>query len=116
MAATLQNSPRVAVPAAAAARDWAAPSHRQRQFRHTLNSVSVLHNTVIGGLGGTNSQFGGTLNNAAAPNGVASATDFPNVAADANPHNLMGANGIMFPNANTDPFIFGDGHGNGVVG
>jgi len=28
----------------------------------------------------------------------------------------MGANGIMFPNANTDPFIFGDGHGNGVVG
>jgi autotransporter-associated beta strand protein len=81
----------------------------------TLNGVSVLHNTVTGGVGGTNSQFGGTLNNGIANN----PTDLPAVVFDGTAPTLTGlkgADGVPFPGASTDPFIFGDGHGNGIAG
>jgi hypothetical protein len=61
-----------------------------------------------------NSTFGGTLNNGVV-NGYFSATDQRNTVADANPKNLKGADGVPFLFASTDPFIFGDGHGNGVT-
>src|SRR5262245_61901855 len=67
-----------------------------------LNNTSFLHNTVIGGTGGTNSLYGGTLN------GITS-----NVLPGTAPNGLNGSPGAMvFDNS----FTFGDGNGNGVPG
>jgi autotransporter-associated beta strand protein len=68
-----------------------------------LNNTSFLHNTVIGGTGGTNSPYGGTLN------GITTVA-----ALGTNPNGLNGRNGAAVPNDN--PFTFGDGNGNGVSG
>jgi fibronectin-binding autotransporter adhesin len=67
-----------------------------------LNNTSFSHNSVIGGLGGTNSPYGGTLN------GI-TATTSP----DASPNGANGVNGQV--KADNSVF-FGDGKGNGVAG
>ena len=65
-----------------------------------LNNTSFSHNSVIGGLGGTNSPYGGTLN------GISSIPGAPNL-----PNGANGNNGTL---KNDNSILFGDGKGNGV--
>ncbi|MDR3468889.1 MAG: hypothetical protein P4M07_23420, partial [Xanthobacteraceae bacterium] len=69
-----------------------------------LNNTSFAHNSVIGGLGGTSSPYGGNLNNIAT---VAT----PGVT----PNGTNGVNGSQIADA-TNAYLFGDGRGNGVSG
>jgi fibronectin-binding autotransporter adhesin len=63
-----------------------------------LNGTSFSHDTAVGGLGGTNSPYGGNLNNIS-PVGLSPGTS--------------GTNGTLFPD---NEYVFGDGRGNGVAG
>src|SRR5262249_44240543 len=65
-----------------------------------LNNTSFSHNSVIGGLGGTNSPYGGTLN------GITSVPGAPN-----SPNGANGSNGTL---KDDNYILFGDGKGNGV--
>jgi autotransporter-associated beta strand protein len=67
-----------------------------------LNNTSFLHNTVIGGTGGTNSPYGGTLDNIGTLNQLG--------------HTTNGLNGVSGTQVFDDQYKFGDGTGNGVPG
>ena len=67
-----------------------------------LNSSSFSHDSVIGGAGGANTGYGGTLNNGVLNNYYTGPQPGTN-----------GANGIIYPD---NEYIFGDGKGNGVPG
>lgn len=67
-----------------------------------LNNTSFSHNSAIGGLGGTNSSYGGTLN------GI---TTLKTLGAD--PNGTNGANGQV---KQDNIIAFGDGKGNGTPG
>ncbi len=69
-----------------------------------LNGTSFSHDTAVGGIGGTSSPYGGTLNNIQAV-----------TAPDLSPNGANGVNGIANP-VNTNMYNFGDGQGNGVSG
>ncbi len=69
-----------------------------------LNNTNFAHNGVIGGLGGTASLYGGSLNN------IGTVTP-----PDASPNGANGASGVQVVDG-TNVFRFGDGSGNGVTG
>ena len=67
-----------------------------------LNGTSFAHDSVIGGLGGTSSPYGGTLNNIS-----------PVTVPPGSPNGANGVSGTLFPD---NEYIFGDGRGNGLAG
>jgi fibronectin-binding autotransporter adhesin len=66
----------------------------------TLNGVNFVNNSVVGGLGGTSSPYGGNLNNIQVV-----------IAPDNSPNGANGSDGKVHYD---DQYLFGDGNGNGT--